>query len=568
MKLKKLLALLMAICMLLSAVGCGGNENTSSVEDAVWGEDDLWGDYDAADGTTPDDTNSDGSSQGGTTVVDKGTTVEKITDKEVTLTVLMKDYTVQPLNDDALKFKTITEKTGIVLDIDVAPEAAYSTKVNTLMASGLVPDIMQVSHNLVKTAAADLFYDIAPIMEKQMPNFYRWVKNDELLKLNYVNGKLYGTIMCDSGYYPLASNPGTDAHTGYLPVIRYDVLEENNLKTPTTIDEWFNTLKTLKTKYPSSTPWSGRSYYHIIHTTLQMFTGYMPRTTYDYDKKQYTIGVLQSGYNRYVELMHKCYEEGILDQNFMSANNNTWEQGVVGGKIFFWVDNNGYAASQTETLQKSKANASMQVMPLMKNYEGKKFATVYAQHTYSEMFTVSNKSKNRDYIIKFLDWCYSDEGMYVNNYGKEGVTYKKNSNGSVTLASNLIEKYSTKANPDYAFGADYGVGSLAFAPLISRTFAMSNTVNKVSGNDYWEENAKITKADAKAGNYKTVIDVTPYIADKSISEIGTAIDTHIHTELPKFINGERSMTEWNTFINEVKNYGSDEYLKALNAAIK
>ncbi len=564
MKFVRLIAFVMALFMLFCTIGCGGDEKDSStaVENAVWG-DDVWGDEEAASGnesvTSSSDNNSSGTQSGSS---------NKLTDTPKTLTLLMKDYAVQPLNSDAVKFKEITEKTGVILDVDVAPEANYSTKVSTLIASGLVPDIMQVSHNLVKTAPAGLFVDVAAIMKKQMPNFYRWVKDDEQLKLNYINGKLYGTVMCDASYYPLAKNPSADAVTGYLPIIRYDILEENNLKTPTTIDEWYTVMKTLKTKYPSSTPWSGRSYHHIVYTGLEMFSGFKPNTAYDYSKKKYTIGVLESGYNRYVELLYKCYQEGILDPNFMSANSNTWEQGVVGNKTFFWVDNNGYAKSQTNALRNSKPNAKMQVMPLMKNYDGKKFALVYAQHTYSEMYTISAKSANKDLIIKFMDWCYSDEGMYVNNYGKEGVTYKKNANGSVTIPQNLVDKYGKKSSPDYAFNSEYGLCSLAFSPLVSRTFSMSATLDKLNKDTFYTENAKITAADKKAGNFYKVIDVTPYIKDTSASEIGTSIDNYIYEQIPKFIKGERSMSEWNAFLSEVKQYGSAEYLKALNNAIK
>ncbi len=553
MKARRIIPLIIVMCLVfVTFCGCK-KEKVSSVESAVWG-DDVWGEEEAADTSSVISSKTQTSES------------EKITDSEVTLNLLMKDYAVQPLNKDAVKFKEITAKTGIKLKIDVAPEASYSMKVNTLIASGMVPDIMQVSHNLVKNAPDGLFVDIAPIMKKQMPNFYRWIKDDDYIKLNYINGKLYGTVMCDAGNYPLAKNPSADSVTGYLPVIRYDLLEENNIKTPTTIDEWYNALKQLKVLYPNSTPWSGRSYYHIVYTTLQMFSGFTPNTSYNYSNKRFTIGVLESGYNRYVELLHKCYQDGILDPNFMSANSNTWEQGVTGSRIFFWVDNNGYAKTQTNALKNSKADAKMQVMPLMSNYDGKKFALVYAQNTYSEMFTLSAKSANKDKIIKFMDWCYSDEGLYVNNYGKEGVTYKKNANGSVTIPQNLIDKYKTKASPDYAFNSEYGLCSLAFAPLVSRTFSISSTIDRIDGDEYLEENAKITKADKNAGNFHTVIDVTPYIKDANAAEIGTNIDNYIYEQIPKFITGQRSMSEWNAFINEVKQYGSDQYLKALNSA--
>lgn len=109
--------------------------------------------------------------------------------------------------------------------------------------------------------------------------------------------------------------------------------------------------------------------------------------------------------------MNICYKEGILDNDFANTNQNTWEQGVQSDKIFFWIDNVGYAESQTRELKKDNPDAYMQVMPLMTNYDGKKFAVSHAKNTYGYGFVMSATSPNKDLLIKFMDWCYSDEGM-------------------------------------------------------------------------------------------------------------------------------------------------------------
>ncbi len=482
----------------------------------------------------------------------------------VTFTVMTYEHPYQPFDPEAIKFEAITEATGVKLDFNITPDADYNGKVATTVASGKICDITYLKQSQLIASPHNLWMDLTDILESKLPNYYRWVKDDPMFGWTKVEGKHLGTILVDSGFYP-AEEATIGGYDGIFPVIRYDILDENGLKIPTTVDEWYNVLKKLKLKYPDSTPWSGRSGFNIIHLTAQMMCGVQPGVGYNYNTGKFTVGVLEESFYDVVALMKRCYDEGILDKNFASTTSNSWTEGVTNNKIFFWIDNVGFAYSQTLELRKTDNDALMQVIPLLKGLNGTKTGIVYPKNQYSYSYCLSAKTKNSDRLLEFMDWCYSDEGMYINNYGKQGETFEINDDGSVKLEESIVEKYKGMSSPDYAWMSAYGLGQLCFSPLVNRAFNISNVLIKQSGENYFDNNSKILKLDDTAGNIHTQVSVKPDVSEE-ITELAAIIDKQINEQLPKFINGSRPLTEWNSFITTIRTYGADSVLEAYNSA--
>jgi hypothetical protein len=68
----------------------------------------------------------------------------KLTDKDVTYTIALTEAALQPMRLDSPSLQVIYEKTGIKLKLMPIPEKDYATKMNTLMASGQLPDFFDV----------------------------------------------------------------------------------------------------------------------------------------------------------------------------------------------------------------------------------------------------------------------------------------------------------------------------------------------------------------------------------------------------------------------------------------
>ncbi|MBR2338315.1 MAG: extracellular solute-binding protein [Clostridia bacterium] len=524
----------------------------------------------------PNVTTTVGSGDTTVTQVQGGTSSGKLFDKQVTFTVMTQEHPSQKVNPSGIKYTEILEKTNVKLEFDITPQASWNTKMTAALVSGALSDITWVDlDSLREYAEKNIFLDLTPYMEKELSNYYRFIKDDSEAKKTKIDGKVYGLITVNGDYYP--SQPIDDRHTalscgGVMPVIRYDILEKHNLKMPTTFDEWFDTMKQLKVLYPESAPWSGRIRgINAINYMSYAMSGYYPGLHYNHDQKKYTYGVLNSDFRKVIEFLRSCWEEGIMDNNMWSVNANLWTENVVSGNTFFWLDNAGFAALQNEQLKESNPKANLQIMPLMANDQGVKRGELYSQNWYTQLYVISAKSTKKDQIVKFMNWCYSDEGMWVTNYGKEGVTFTKDDKGNVTIPESIAKNYVNSASPAYNYSSDLGVGMLSFTPLVHNNVALNNALEKLGAVDleYSKQIDRVTQADVKAGNYKAqVIDVAleKGIRAKTMTK-EDAIFTLMNTQLRQFIDGRLPMTQYDSFVAQVKKLGAEDVVKAYNDAL-
>lgn len=579
---KQILAGTALLLLLASMIGCGGKTDTTTPTDGgenttttTGGSADVGGDV-GTDGTT--DPNTSETVGGGDTAITQpsgGTTSGKLFDSVVTFTVMTQEHPSQKVNPNGIKYQEILEKTNVKLEFNITPQASYNTKKTAALMSGALSDINWIMLDDIRDyAEKGIFLELTSYLKNDLANYYRFVKDDSEWKKTNVDGKTYGLITVNGDYYP--SKPIADRHTalsngGVMPVIRYDILEKHNLAMPKTFDEWFETMKQLKTLYPESTPWSGRiSGINAINYMAFEMSGYYPGLHYNYDQKKYTYGVLNSDFRQVVEFLRNCWEEGIMN-NMWSVNANLWTESVVSGNTFFWIDNAGFAASQNAQLKETNPKANLQVMPLMANSKGQKRGELYTQNWYTQVYALSAKSTKKDQLIKFMNWCYSDEGMWVTNYGREGVTFTKDDKGNVTIPESIAKNYVNSASPAYNYASDLGVGMLSFTPLVHYNVALDKALEKLGAVDlkYGQAQEKAIMADVNAGYYKT--QVVGVSLEKGIRAKTTtkedAIFALINEQLRQFIDGRKPMTQYDTFVAQIKKLGAEDVIKAYNDAL-
>lgn len=487
------------------------------------------------------------------------TNAKKLFDEPITFTLLLSEHTNQPVKTDTLKFKTITELTNVTLDVDVTPASAYENKIIAAATSGKMYDITYMNVDQMRQYSPNLYLDLTDKFETLAPDYWNIVKDDQLNASTMIDGKYYGfTVVNDVSYAE------TGEYGGLWPAMRTDILDENGLKLPNTWDEMFTTLKKLKKLYPDSTPISGRSKYNIIDT-LEYSLGMYRQIHMDQGTGKYVCGVLEDEYYTVLKTMNLYYNEGILDNGFESVNSNTWNDGVNSGKIFFWIDNLGFSTIQTRTLNQTNPSAIMKAIPLMTNSFGKKGGGIlYTDIKYSEQWVLSAKTADPEKAVKFMNWCYTDEGMLTNNYGKEGESYTVNKDGSITIPDSIIDEYRGLTSPDYSWMSDYGLGQLCFAPLFNQKYSISSFMNADEEDELYKANAAVLKADVEAGNTINQQTVYPDVPT-NIAEKRDLIETYINQSVFAFVKGTKPLSEFNSFVDQVITMGIEEVLAAYNS---
>jgi len=66
-------------------------------------------------------------------------------------------------------------------------------------------------------------------------------------------------------------------------------------------------------------------------------------------------------------------------------------------------------------------------------------------NTVGDGVSISTKCQNPDLLIKTLDWCFTEPGIMLCNYGIEGISYDLDEDGNWSWSKNMTE------NPDANF---------------------------------------------------------------------------------------------------------------------
>jgi len=217
---------------------------------------------------------------------------------------------------------------------------------------------------------------------------------------------------------------------------------------------------------------------------------------------------------------------------------------------------------QTAALRKTNPNALFFAMPLMTNSFGQKRGYGYYQSiNYQNQYCLSSKAAEPEKLLAFMNWCYSEEGMLVNTYGRKNVDYKVDKNGNPYVPESVWKKYGATPAGEYQWMSTLGLGQLCFAP----TWTWQGLIreNYPDDEEYGMDFNKVTAADMKAGHYDILPTVEPDVSTKTLSR-ADAVNSFILSNVVKFISGSRPMSEYDAFVADLKRLGAEDVVKEYN----
>jgi hypothetical protein len=435
-----------------------------------------------------------------------------------------------------------------------------------LLATNNFPDIAYVNmQDVLSYSSVGIFEPLMKYVKTEtMPNFYKfWEKYPEMKKYT-TDGELY--------IFPVVQREETA--NGFAPVIRTDLLQKNNIATPKTFDELLDAMIQLKKLYPDSIPWTGRKgTSQLLKTTSYMLgSGYGSNGIYyDYDVNggSYVFGPASQNFKAVLSYLNKAYKAGVLDKDFATTTAEQFESKLSSGKSYMFIDNSGFGINYTTALRKIAGNekATMQIIPIPKNSFGTSRAISYAKDLPGRFYALNAGAKNKDKIVKFMDWMYSKEGSDISNYGVEGQSFEYNAKGEPEFKKDFVMKYKdAKPSTYYAIYSALGITKLNFSLYACNTKTWFE-IEKLAGNwdavsdEYW----KIV-ADDKA--YKAPYDdpsLTKEQAEK-VKDISVELNTVLEQEYNKYIMGLEPIDNWDKVIKKLESLKVRELEKIYNDA--
>ena len=462
---------------------------------------------------------------------------------------------IAPSENETQFTKWLEEDTGIDVEFIHPPAGQGSEKFNLMIASGELPDIIQ--YNLSKTSegAETLVKNgyVYPLTEdflkSYMPNYWKRLQEDEELRKS--------VKLNDGTYYAVSNWREADNMTVFAgAMIRQDWLDEHGLPMPQTISDWYVTLKAFKEKKGAVAPFTTSSTGAFGNG---VFSGAYNTTLNFYQRDgKITHGVMDASFKDFLIEMKKWYDEGLIDADFASANQEQCNTKMLTGKSGVTF---GMIGSGMGTLLAAAPDASYKLVaaPYPSLEKGGKSEFGHKTSRYNEpCYMISGTSKNKEIAARLLDYGYSEEGNMLYNFGKEGVSY--DIVDGIPTFNDRIYKNDEGLSPTQAL-SKYTHCTFQGPSMFDQRFFKQQYMydEQKDAIDVW--------ADTNAKDH-VIVDYNAATAEEQseISKYLTDINIHISENVTKFIMGIRPISEYDTFIKELKGLKIDRVIELKQAA--
>ncbi len=469
------------------------------------------------------------------------------------INIMTSEHAKYPIDTESQPvFKWIEEAAGVKLVIEAVPSANYAEKKATRLVTGNLPDVLRVSQSdLNEYARLGAFVNLSDY-EELMPNYLAARATVDLIQYTEVEGSIYSFNKI--GYECVRGLNG--------PAIRTDLLEKHGLAVPASYEELAVVLEKLKELYPASYPWSARGTGSFIRSLAYGF-GTTWGLEFDVDKDCYVYGYLTPEMKVLITYLNDLYTKGILDPDFYTNSDASLSAEVASESCLFMMNNVNFLDDYNAAVQITDPNARFEMIPTLKN-ETTGAYRILGQSFQSQVgasFAISAKAKNVEKIISFFDWLYSPEGAAITNFGIEGETYEM-VNGQPEFTDAILRE--TKSASDTVKEVEYG--------LTHNIMALYHSQRQWYANNYDYMNQPMFRRSVTIANDEHVLvppAVGPVLSEEALEEytdIANKVNTLADENIIKFILGERPMSEFDSFVETLKNAGAERMVEIYNTA--
>lgn len=476
-----------------------------------------------------------------------------ISDTPITLTFMVNEHPSCPIFPDALVFKEIEKKTNIKLDFQIIPDETYADKLNITIASGEIPDMMNIPVDQAKQfGEKGLFAKLNDLI------------NGSTNIKNVITPEMWISQIAESG--AIYSIPYiTDVSKGMTSVLQYgwlvrkDWLNKLNMEEPKTLDEFYNMLVAFRDQIPQLTgkkeiyPLTQRwGLYQTEESLCNMFGTKRVYNIVD-DKVVYTP--VTDEFKEMLMYLNKLYKENLLDKEFITLGTTQWEERMTSGNAGATWDVVARADMLTPALQKADPEAELTVIAPPKGPNGQGAYTIMSAVS-NPCVAISAKLKYINEAFKLYDYIFGKEGSDLMNFGVEGVTYNV-VDGKYKFTDKIMNEIKNATTPVEVM-SKYGIGLYNFvydfnveASIANGTYGPKTleAASKISPNDFTEAIPTFSYTDEQ---------------QTRLSEIDASLSAVKDEYIAKFIMDQLSFDNWNNYIADLKKNGYEEYEQILN----
>jgi putative aldouronate transport system substrate-binding protein len=344
------------------------------------------------------------------------------TEEKVTIRMFMSNSGVRHPADvdpsDNWAINIMEDYANVDLILEVPSYQAFATKMNLLLASGNLPDIIHgwQRTEMENAAEAGAFVDLDPYYQQ----------SGEMKKR--VSQVAWDLAAAGNGLHFAVPMVTSSADPGYGNIVRYDLLEEyNGGKYPGNIDGYLDFLRWIKKTYPGSVPLGSRfAWGDQLFVVGQVFFNW-----YGIDPYGWSVynGNVESGFTRpemkdALAVWKQCYEEGLLDPEFATSDSSRFYANLAEKQTAFMTN----STDQLIPGYNPEDGRVYRFTPPLEEYPN---SLPNQKYTWGfDAFPIANhrtiiaaSSKLQDRAWRVLEGFASDEMYDIIAWGREGKEY-------------------------------------------------------------------------------------------------------------------------------------------------
>ncbi len=446
-------------------------------------------------------------------------------------------------------FDKLSEITGLNVKLESVPVSSFAEKIQVVVASKNLPEIIGDGitngiYGLNDLAAQGAFAAVNDHIDS-MPNFKRLFgegAEDNWIFKSYAasDGKLYGLPLYDTS---------RDVNHGVL--YRKDIFDKYGIEMWNSTEEFYQALKTLKEKEPDSVPLSSKTGDALInaYSTSWGIVGY--DMYFNEEEKVWKYSDTDSAMKDMLDFLKKLYNEGLIDPEFLTCTQADWTSKMTSNKSFVTFDWIGrldmfQSQSQIEGYDLRYGNPigpKQSIITLVKVLPS---------------FSAVAKNGKEELSMKLMDFMYSDAGAELMTLGIKGETYEIADNGK----ARYLEFEEGKKVEITDLEEKYGMFMQGTYRRMDKRSCYFN---------YTEREQEAQDIGNTLDNYEPADPVLSFDKgdQEKINDIRNSLITRFKEFMFKYIvDKSYGDKEWNDWLANAKKLGEDEIVKIYNDAHK
>jgi len=464
---------------------------------------------------------------------------------------------VEDYNDTPF-FQYMEKKTGVHLIFSNPAAQGAAEQYNLILVSGDLPDFFRQLY-IYHTRGLDDAIESGWILD--MKNYKQWAPN--MFGRLEANLEAYKQAITDSGYivgFPMIMDDAQQWVNGMM--IREDWLDKYNLEKPKTMADVEKVLTIFRDNEETAS--MGPLYMNNMCFTGLEGAYNMPSNFglpavdgFIYRDGAVRASVLEPGYKEYIATLADWYKKGLITPDFASLGSYISigdKEGRGNGKYGITYDCFVYLDDENERIGGDFRFGPM-AMPVAK--EGDTVHVLGSDKlVWAGALGITTACENVELACRYWDYLYTDEGSLYANYGEEGVTLQYDEEGNPHISD--WAKYESGMNLNQLENYYTLLDGPFYRHMMREFDAISE--NELRCGDEW------TKGD---GAYLLPSNLT-FTTDEGTrkANIMADLDVYCAETQAKFVTGEKPMSEFDAYIEQLKSMGIEEVVQMYEKALE